>query len=150
MNEDPKKHKFKFEGVILEKPTTEKDVKALFESLIINKIKVKGSAIKREVSFNYIKKEQPFIETNLPENVQEPEIMPNAKSSAIPSRQNGNDKQAETQLQDLKLELHKYKNQLNSLVETHRNLKNRVEMEKTKDIQSNLNCKYINFYKCIF
>jgi molecular chaperone GrpE (heat shock protein) len=110
--------------------------------LIVNKIKVKGSAIKREVVFNYIKKEQqPAREANLPENVQEPEVIPNAKSSAIPPRQNGNDKQAESQLQDLKLELHKYKNQLNSLVETHRNLKNRVEMEKSKDIQSNLNCK---------
>ena len=81
---------------------------------------------------------------NLPETSPEPEVMPNAKASNSQPRQNGNDKQAETQLQDLKMELQKYKNQFNSLVETHRNLKNRVEMEKSKDIQSNLNCKIIN------
>jgi len=44
------------------------------------------------------------------------------------------------------MELHKYKNQLNSVQETHKNLKNRVEMEKSKDMQASINSKIkINF-----
>ena len=150
LKDDPKKHKFKFEGIIVENSTTEKDVKGVFENLISNRIPSKGNAIKREVAFNYVtSKNENKPQANTPNNVEPSE---NRRNDSIPNSKaplnkiNGNDKQAETQLQDLKMELHKYKNQLNSVQETHKNLKNRVEMEKSKDMQASINSKInINF-----
>lgn len=55
----------------------------------------------------------------------------------------GKDKQSEKNLKDMKVEYQKYKNQLNNLVETYKNLKNRVEMEKSRD-NSNTNIKSAN------
>jgi hypothetical protein len=154
LKDDPKKHKFKFEGIIVENSTTEKDVKGVFENLISNRIPAKGNAIKREVAFNYMIKNENKPNTSIPvqfsttNNNLEP--LENRRNDSIPNSKaplnkiNGNDKQAETQLQDLKMELHKYKNQLNSVQETHKNLKNRVEMEKSKDMQANINGKIVN------
>lgn len=159
MKDDPKKHKFKFEGIIVDNSTTEKDVKGVFENLISSRIPSKGNAIKREVTFNYVtsKNENKPLATNpaaqvnvTNNNVNNPESSENKRNDTIPNSKaplnkiNGNDKQAESQLQDLKMELHKYKNQLNSVQETHKNLKNRVEMEKSKDMQTNINGNLIN------
>ena len=143
MNEDPKKHKFKFEGIIIDSIVEDKKIREIFDNCIMNRIKVKGNAIKREVVFNFAKKTKltlqeinPLNEKNLTD--QTTEVLEKINQN-FPIKQNGNDRQTDTQLQDMKMELHKYKNQLNSLIDTHKNLKNRVEMEKSKDIQSNLN-----------
>ncbi len=153
MNEDPKKHKFKFEGILIDSLVEDKKIREIFDNCISNRTLVKGTAIKREVVFIFVKtqisapisrptsplKEPLWGQTN-PEIKADNIEKPNTNTN-IPLKQQGNDKQAVSQLQDMKMELHKYKNQLNSLIDTHKNLKNRVEMEKSKDIQSNLNSK---------
>ncbi len=176
MNEDPKKHKFKFEGVVIEKLIAESQVKTLFDQLISNKIRVKGNAIKSEVVFEFadrpsiIKDGMPntkvsFSNSNMPEmgvnansfipesRMRDDDSMPNVKSVGFnhpshPQKLIIKDKQAEQQLQDLKMEHQKYKHQLSNLVDTYKSLKNRVEMEKSKETQSNLNSnikfKYFN------
>ena len=40
-----------------------------------------------------------------------------------------NDKDQDKILQDLKIEYYKYKSNLNSIIETHKNLKNRIDKE---------------------
>jgi len=40
-----------------------------------------------------------------------------------------NDKNKDKILQDLKIEYYKYKNNLSTIVETHKNLKNRIDKE---------------------
>lgn len=124
----------------------ESKLKEIFDNIISKGIRVKGNAIKREVVFEYVNKNK--IEASnepLPkqipienEAVSEKVIIETEKSNAN-FNQNGNFKQADSILQDMKMELHKYKNELTNLIETHKNLKNRVEMEKSKDIQPNLN-----------
>jgi hypothetical protein len=129
----------------------DKKIREIFDNCILNRTKVKGTAIKREVVFNFAKAKQSAPSTNPTNPFAEPPLLNQANPSEINAdtvekpnpnillKQPANDKQAESQLQDMKMELHKYKNHLNSLIDTHKNLKNRVEMEKSKDIQSNLN-----------
>jgi hypothetical protein len=54
-----------------------------------------------------------------------------------------NDRESEQLLQDLKMDYQKYKNQLVNLKETYNSLKNRVEMEKTKDTVTNFQSKIV-------
>jgi hypothetical protein len=159
LNEDPKKHKFKFEGIVVDKSLIDRDPKYIFDYYSQKREKVKGNALKREVVFNFTSKQNknqviPNQITNntnasnifsAPDGTSEgkQDFIPSSKSKIINSAslKNENEKQAEGQLQDMKMELHKYKNQLNNLMDTHKNLKSRVEMEKSRDIQSNVNCK---------
>ena len=69
----------------------------------------------------------------------------NAKQINIPN----NDKNQDKLLQDLKIEYFKYKNNLSTIVETHKNLKNRIDKEINRgsttinNTQSNaFNCKF--------
>jgi hypothetical protein len=55
------------------------------------------------------------------------------------------DKTSDRILQDLKIEYYKYKNNLQTIIEAHKNLKNRIDKEKSTNnilnIQSNeFNC----------
>lgn len=173
MNEDPKKHKFKFEGIAIEKAIPEKDVKKLFDYYIQNSIQVVGTAIKAEVVFNYVNKKKeddmtisvvkgapPKLDNsaNDPSNYNQkigtytanPQSSPNFNEDQnrtdFPQFKSINmsqtqkpiikDKQAEQLLQDLKMDYLKYRNQLNSLIETHKTIKNRVEMEKSKEVSA--------------
>jgi len=151
LNEDPKKHKFKFEGIVIE--PTAGDIKTLFDYYISNKIKVKGNAIKREVVFNRLSQSNVYNNNNK-ENLrvissgpaihnqaeneynefnQNINIIRPSKNAPKLEAQNEKNTQNEAQLQDLKMELHKYRNQLNNLKDTHNSLKNRVEMERSRD-----------------
>lgn len=137
----------------------------MFEYYITTKKKVKGTAIKRGVVFNLVKKdkniainptgavislEKESSPSNLPEFgtvTKGDEYVPNEKpfgSYEQPSTQP--DKNNEKLLQDLKIEYYKYKHQLSNLKETYQNLKNKVDIEKSRSGMStgtNINCKYI-------
>lgn len=52
LKEDPTKHKFKFEGIVLEEAQKDSDMKVLFDYYAQNKIAVKGTIIKSGVIFN--------------------------------------------------------------------------------------------------
>jgi hypothetical protein len=54
LRENPKKHKFKFEGIQYDPAAhPRRDSKALFDYFISTQTKVKGTAIRREVVFNF-------------------------------------------------------------------------------------------------
>ncbi len=57
---------------------------------------------------------------------------------------NQSDKLVEKQLQDIKIEYYKYKNNLNNVMDTHKNLKSRVDKEKSRggveSLNNTLNC----------
>ena len=55
IQENPDKHKFKFEGIVVPEEFVNKDTKAIFDHFIKNKIPVKGYTIKLGVSFTNIK-----------------------------------------------------------------------------------------------
>ncbi len=54
VNENPEKHKFKFEAILIPKEFEKIEVKTLFNTIIKNRITVKGNIIKRCVQFNLI------------------------------------------------------------------------------------------------
>ena len=53
INEDSTKHKFKFEGFLIEAVQKDSDIKSLFEYYTKNKLQVKGTIIKSGVVFNF-------------------------------------------------------------------------------------------------
>ena len=63
---------------------------------------------------------------------------------------NQNDKLIEKQLQDIKIEFYRYKNNLTQIIETYKNLKSRVDKEMSRSgvdttSSSVINCKLLNF-----
>jgi hypothetical protein len=54
INENPDKHKFKFEAIIIPKNFENTEAKVLFNTLLINRIPVSGNTLKRAVQFNMI------------------------------------------------------------------------------------------------
>jgi hypothetical protein len=52
LNENPHKHKFKFEAVLVPENLRNKDPKALFEYVISNRLRMRGFTVKRGVVFN--------------------------------------------------------------------------------------------------
>jgi len=76
LKENPKKHKFKFEGIVFDpKLHPNKDSKALFDHYISSQLKVEGNAIRREVVFNFLNTTNYF--TSPQENI------PNVSNSAV-------------------------------------------------------------------
>jgi hypothetical protein len=55
IQENPDKHKFKFEGIVIPEEFINKDTKAIFDHFIKNKMPVKGYTIKIGVSFTNMK-----------------------------------------------------------------------------------------------
>ena len=106
MNEDPKKHKFKFEGILIDSLVEDKKIREIFDNCISNRTLVKGTAIKREVVFIFVKtqisapisrptsplKEPLWGQTN-PEIKADNIEKPNTNTN-IQLKQQGNDKQA--------------------------------------------------------
>jgi hypothetical protein len=139
----------------------DKDVKAMFDYFIQSQTSVRGNAVKREVVFNFISTNKNTVPVNNnvtantfnspsesmkeggAKNTNDDTRSPILKSrggNTLPPKQtqqqnqaNSKDKQEmEKQLQDLKIEYYKYKHQLTNLLETHKNLKSRVDNEKVK------------------
>lgn len=82
------------------------------------------------------------------------EKSPEAKQEDVPNQRqfssnnpNPTDKLVEKQVQDLKIEYYKFKNQLSNLIETNKNLKNKVDIEKSRggDINTNINSQNCNY-----
>jgi hypothetical protein len=157
LKEDPSKHKFKFEAVLLDEAFKDKDPKQVFEYFVQNQIKVKGTAVKRGVVFTgsgFVNKSAEFVkqQTFNPQNninvskepIKEsrtiiPQSSYNEKYSMMSSidmqsQKAGQQKEKniEKNVEDLKIEYYKYKNQLNNLVEANRNLKAKLDMDKTR------------------
>jgi hypothetical protein len=65
---------------------------------------------------------------------------------AFNSNNQNDNKVMEKQIQDIKIEYYKYKNNLNNVMETHKNLKSRFDKEKSKggveSLNNTLNCMY--------
>ena len=140
MNEDSSKHKFKFEGVIIDDSKKEADLKALFDSIIQSQLLIKGTTIRRGVTLDVRQKitNNNFNSGNMGNNE---EVLQNVR--ATPNKENvirndpqpqsqpqQNEKELKEQLESLKVEYYKYKNKLSSLTEAYNNLRNKADMER--------------------
>ena len=161
-----KGHKFKFEGFIIKESEKNKNIKNIFADYIKNGIKVRGNFIKKYVKFiddnNYeipnksnIQKSYSVSETssdlsteeNLKElnsnsseyNLRKEEISLNEdkKDNFLINKNEENSKDVE-ELENLKIEYYKLKNNIDNLKMTYYNLEKRLELEQNKIKEKNI------------
>ena len=139
-------HKFLFEGVELEEYNFE-EPKKIFEEISKNNLNYNIYSIKKNAEFidlnnninqNYLTTSSKIsidknsnIQTNLNNNIQN---NTNLKQSQIKG-----DEDEKEELEKLKVEYYKLKNELGNLSQNYINLKNSVDMEKYGEIPNNYN-----------
>ena len=139
-------HKFKFEGVELEEYNFE-EPKKLFDEISKNNLKYKIYSIKRNAEFidlnniiiqnNLTTSSKLSIDknTNIQSNLNNKiQSNTNIKQSKIKENEDENE-----ELERLKVEYYKLKNELGNLSQNYINLKNSVDMEKYGEIPNNYN-----------
>lgn len=144
LNIDFSKHKFRFEGIIIDLNNINKEPKKIFEDVINNKIKVKGNIIKRkceciEDNNYFFSNINQVINTNSSINF----VNPLSQSTNIQLKNKNqnfknlnkdkliNDKKEKLNL--LKQEYFNLKNQLDNLSQNYSNIKSTIEKEKNRN-----------------
>ena len=139
-------HKFKFEGVELEEYNFE-EPKKLFDEISKNNLKYKIYSIKRNAEF--IDLNNIIIQNNLTTssklsidkntNIQSNLNNKIQSNTNIKQSKNIENEDENEELERLKVEYYKLKNELGNLSQNYINLKNSVDMEKYGEIPNNYN-----------
>lgn len=168
-----KGHKFKFEGFVIKENEKDKNIKDLFADYIKNGTKVRGNVFKKLVKFiddnNYeipnksiIRKSNSVSETSsvysIEENLKElnsissdnfdrkEEIsLSEDKKDNFKIDKNEENSKYEEELENLKIEYYKLKNNIDNLKMTYYNLEKRLELEQNKINEENINRRKITF-----
>ena len=131
---DPTGHKFKFEAIVIAQSDKDKDIKSLFDEARTKSTET--YSMKREVEF--IKIDKPQSMYSMEEDESQYKESKHQSTKNIKGDNQANNEQAQKdQLEFLKVEYYKLKNQLAMLTQKYNNLKNRVDMEKKKDSPPN-------------
>ena len=168
-----KGNKFKFEGFIIKENEKDKNIKNIFADYIKSGTKVRGKVIKKNVKFildnNYeipnksiIQKSYSVSETSsvysLEENLKE--LNSNSSDSILRkedislsgdkkdnyqiNRNEENSKDVE-ELENLKIEYYKLKNNIDNLKMNYLNMKKRLELEQINNNNNNQNKQSLNY-----
>lgn len=161
-----KGHKFKFEGFVIKESEKDKNIKNLFADYIKNGTKVRGNIVKKYVKFiddndyeipnkSIIKKSNSISETSSIYSIEENLKELNSHSSSSISRKedfnlskdkkdnyqinkNEEDSKYVEELENLKIEYYKLKNNIDNLKMTYYNLEKRLELEQNKIKEENI------------
>ena len=168
-----KGHKFKFEGFVIKENEKDKNIKNLFADYIKNGTKVRGNVVKKLVKFiddnNYeipnksiIRKRYSVSETSsvysIEENLKElnsissdnfdrkEEIsLSEDKKDNFKIDKNEENSKYEEELENLKIEYYKLKNNIDNLKMTYYNLEKRLELEQNKINEENIYRRKITY-----
>ena len=162
-----KGHKFKFEGFIIKENEKNKNIKNIFADYIKNGIKVRGNVVKKYVKFiddnnyeipnksNIYKRYSSISETSselsteenlkdlnshsFDKNLRKKEISLNEdkKDNFLINKNEENLRDVE-ELENLKIEYYKLKNNIDNLKMTYYNLEKRLELEQNKIKEENI------------
>ena len=161
-----KGHKFKFEGFVIKESEKNKNIKNIFADYIKSGTKVRGNVVKKYVKFiddnNYeipnksnIKKKFSVSETSSELSIEENSKSINSGSSDNTLRKeeislsedkkdnfrfNKNEENSKDveELENLKIEYYKLKNNIDNLKMTYYNLEKRLELEQNKIKEKNI------------